>query len=136
MKKLFLLLAIVLMITTSAIQAQDAATRFQKQHQKQTEASLVNALSSERAGIQTTAAQTLRQLEWTFPEQEFKSTISPLIRIVKDERGDTQARLLAVIALDGLHSDLGDEAITMTAKSSSNKSVQELCAALIMTTGR
>jgi len=136
MKRLFLLLAIVLMVTTSAIQAQDAATRFQKQHLKQTEASLVNALSSERAGIQATAAQTLRQLEWTFPEQEFKSTISPLIRIVKDERGDTQARLLAIIALDGLHSDLGDEAITMTAKSSSNKSVQELCAALIMSAGR
>ena len=136
MKRLFLLLAIVLMITTSAIQAQDVNTRFQRQHMKQTEASLVNALNNESAGVQATAVQTLRQLEWTFPDEEFKSTISPLIRIVKDERGDTQARLLAIIALDGLHSDLGDEAITMTAKSSSNKSVQELCAALIMTTGR
>ncbi len=131
-----LLLAIVLMITTNAVHAQDAATRFQKQHMKQTEASLVNALNSESAGVQATAAQTLRQLEWTFPEQEFKSTISPLIRIVKDEKGDTQARILAVIALEGLHSDLGDEAIALTAKNSSNKSVQELCAALIMAAGR
>ena len=134
MKRLFFLLAIALMITTNAVQAQDAATRFQKQHLKQTEASIVNALNHESAGVQATAVQTLRQMEWTFPDEEFKSTISPLIRIVKDEKGNTQARLLAAIALEGLHSDLGDEAITMTAKNSTNKSVQELCAALILAT--
>jgi hypothetical protein len=136
MKRLFLLLVIVLIVTSSTIQAQDSATRFQKQHLKQTEASLVNALNSASAGMQATAAQTLRQLEWTFPEEEFKSTISPLIQLLKDEKGDTQVRLLTAIALDGLHSDLGDEAIASVAKSSNNKSVQELCAALIMTAGR
>jgi len=136
MKRLLFLLAIVLIIITNAVQAQDAATRFQKQHLKQTEASIVNALNSGNVGVEIAAAQTLRQLEWTFPDQEFNSTISPLSQIVKDEKGNTQARLLAAIALDGLHSDLGDEAITMTAKSSSNKSVQELCAALILTTGK
>jgi uncharacterized membrane-anchored protein YjiN (DUF445 family) len=132
MRRLFLFFVIVLMIATNAVQAQDVNTRFQKQHMKQTEASIVNALNNESAGVQVTAVQTLRQLEWTFPDEEFKSTISPLIRIVKDEKGDTQARILAAIALDGLHSDVGDEAITWTAKSSSNKSVQELCAALIL----
>jgi len=135
MKRLFLLLAIVLMIITNAVQAQDVATRFQKQHLKQTEASIVNALNSGTVGVEINAVQTLRQLEWTFPDQEFKSTISPLSQIVKDENGDTQTRLLAAIALDGLHSDLGDDAITFTAKSSNNKSVQELCAALTLTNG-
>jgi uncharacterized membrane-anchored protein YjiN (DUF445 family) len=136
MKRFILLIIIALIVSISATQAQDAATRFQKQHLKQTEASLVNALNSESVGMQATAAQTLRQLEWAFPEEEFKSTITPLIRIVKDEKGETHARILAAIALDGLHSDLGDEAIAIVAKSSTNKSVQELASALIVTTGR
>lgn len=136
MKRFILFITIALIVSISATQAQDAATRFQKQHLKQTEASLVNALNSESAGMQATAAQTLRQLEWTFPEEEFKSTITPLVRIVKDEKVDTQIRLLAAIALDGLHSDMGDEVLAIVAKSSTNKSVQELASALILTTGK
>jgi uncharacterized membrane-anchored protein YjiN (DUF445 family) len=136
MKSFLMSITVILLITTNAIQAQDAATRFQKQHLKQTEASLVAALNNGSPSIQATAAQAIRQLEWTFPDQEFKSFISPLVNIVKNEKGDTQARLLAAIALDGLHSDVGDDAIGIVAKDSNNKSVQELCDALMLKAGR
>jgi HEAT repeat protein len=137
MKALFILILSALLITSATVYAQDSSTRFKKQHMKLTEASLVLALNnSESIGVQTSAAQTIRQLEWTFPEEPFNSLLSPLIRIVKDENAETQLRLLAALALDGLHEDNGDAAIESVAKSSGNKSVQELCSALLIKTGK
>jgi hypothetical protein len=137
MKTFFLFILGALLTATTAARADDSSTRFKKQHMKQTEANLVLALNNtESVGVQASAAQTIRQLEWSFPEEPFISLMSPLIRIVKDETADTKVRLLAILALDGLHEDEGDAAIEAVAKSSGNKSVQELCSALLIKTGK
>lgn len=75
----------ILIITANTIQTQDVASRFQRPHMNQTEASLVIVLNNDSHGVQAAAAQAIRQLEWTFPDQEFKSFIPPLVSIVKDE---------------------------------------------------
>lgn len=99
---------------------------------KQIVESLADALSHESAGVQASAAQAIRQLEWEFPQEPFTELLEPLMRVVKDENEDTRVRLLSAIALDGLHSDIGDGAIEAVAKYSPNKSIMELCGALII----
>ena len=128
--RLLLFLAVVF-ITTFAAQAQNTPTRFQKQHLKQTVTGLVKALNTtETPLMQRQAVQTIRKLEWLFPNEDFVEFVAPLMKLITDENGDTQTRMLAAMALDGLHSDEGDNTIVRMSKTSSNKSIQELCMAL------
>ena len=69
-------------------------------------------------------------MEQIFPEEKFSSFIDPLAKIVQDEKAETQTRLLAVLALDLLHSDKGDQSIYYTAKYTNNNSVKDLCKCL------
>ena len=78
------------------------------------------------------AAQTGRELEWEFPDESFSGLVIPLMRIVRDESAAEEARILAVLALDGMHSDTGDAAIKTVAGSSSCKTMQDLCKALLV----
>jgi len=129
------ILSIQLLIT---VNAQDQSTRFEKQHHskyieshlKQTEAMLVKSFESKNIGIVSSSVQTLRELEQIFPKHEFSSLLDPLIALIKNEKGDTQVRILSAIALDGLHSDKGDRAIYDVAKKTNNQSVKDICSAL------
>jgi len=137
MKKALLTISIALLLMTLPMQAQESNTRYKKQHIKQITQNLVLALkNNDSPSMQASAAQTIRQLEWTFPEEPFESLVDPLILIVKDEKAETSARLLAALALDGIHSDTGDNAIENAAANSGNKSMKDLCSALLIKTGR
>lgn len=74
--------------------------------------------------------QTLRELEQVFPNYEFNSLLDELMKLVKNEKSETQVRILSAIALDGLHSDKGDKSIYEVAKNSKDKSVKDICIAL------
>ncbi len=102
-----------------------------RQHMKRIVESLVEALNHESVGVQASAAQAIRQLEWEFPQEPLNELLDPLIYIVKNENADTRVRFLSAIALDGLHSDMGDKVIENVAKLTKNKSVMDLCEALI-----
>jgi hypothetical protein len=91
---------------------------------------ILKSLESDNIGILSSSAQTVRQLEMIFPENPFSSLLDPLMKIVKDENGDTQVRILSALALDGLHSTRGDKAIYGVAKNTKNKSVKDVCIAL------
>ncbi|MFI5251670.1 MAG: hypothetical protein ACHQQQ_04475 [Bacteroidota bacterium] len=137
MRRFIILFAVALFVTAIAVQAGETSTRFKKQHLKQTEENLVSVLNNNSSpSMQASAAQTIRELEWSFPEESFDSFVEPLMRIVKDETSDTQVRILAAIALDGLHSDTGDGAIESVAKGAGDKSVKTLCAALLVKSGK
>jgi uncharacterized membrane-anchored protein YjiN (DUF445 family) len=99
---------------------------------KQTIEMLIQGLNSGNPSIQTSSAQTIRQLEDIYTDLTFDEFITPLMNLVKNENADTQARILSAIALEELHSDKGDEAIEFVANSSSNKSVKDVCAALLV----
>ena len=47
--------------------------------------------------------------------------INPLVKIVSDENGEISARILSLFALEGLHSDFGDEAIKDLQNSTNNE---------------
>jgi hypothetical protein len=133
MRRIFTAIAFTLLITAVLAQADDTSTRFKKQHLKQTVESIIIVLNNhDSPSMQASAAQTIRQLEWTFPDESFDSFVEPLMRIVNNEGADSQTRILAALALDGLHSDTGDAAIERVAKGSGEKSVQALCAALLV----
>ncbi len=132
MSKFLLFSVFALVVSTVGTQAQEPSTRYTKQHMKQTIESLAYALNHESAGVQASAAQAIRQLEWMFPQEPFNEILEPLMNIVKDEKADTRVRILSAIALDALHSDTGDSVIEDAAKSSTNKSLMELCSALII----
>jgi HEAT repeat protein len=137
MKRTMLSIALALLVITISVRAGDSSSRFTKQHMKQTVANIISVLNDGSSpSIQASAAQTIRELEWAYPDESFSDFVDPLIRVVKDESTDTQVRILAAIALDGLHSDAGDAAIETVAKGSGEKSVQTLCAALLVRTGK
>jgi hypothetical protein len=115
-------------ITRSNLQS----TRFQKQHMPQTEVMLVNGLKDSDPSKRSTAAQNIRDLEFAYPDEPFNNLLTPLMERLKDEKEITQVRILSAIALDGLHSDTGDQAIEEVSKMSSNQNVKELCTALLV----
>jgi HEAT repeat protein len=132
MKRFVLLLVVALVTNAIGVQAQEEPSRFTKQHMKRIVQSLAEALTHESAGVQLSAAQAIRQLEWEFPQEPMTELLDPLINIVKDENSDTRVRILSVIALDGLHSDMGDKVIENVSKLTKNKSMVDLCEALIV----
>jgi HEAT repeat protein len=132
MYRMVMLTAFALIINTIGLRAQDVSTRFTKQHMKQIVESLADALEHESAGVQASAAQAIRQLEWEFPYEPLSEVLEPLIRVLKNNHADTRVRILSAIALDGLHTDTGDAVIEEMAKLCPDKSVMELCSALII----
>jgi hypothetical protein len=130
----FLLLASTALLTIT-VNAQDQSNRFMEQHHskfvkkhlEQTKGMLLKAMENDDPHMQTTAIQTLRELEIIFQDDKFSSFIEPLINNVKDEKEDTQVRLISALALENLHSDIGDAAIYDVAQNTSNKSVKDLC---------
>ena len=135
MRHIIVLFIISLLIMPALANAQNQSTRFEKQHHikyveshlKQIEDNLLKSFESTNLGVVASSVQTLRELEQIFPEDGFNSFIDPLAKIVQDEKAETQTRLLSVLALDGLHSDKGDESIYYAAKYTNNNSVKDLC---------
>ena len=129
---------ITLLIISAATPAQSKPSRFSKQHNShflkehldKTEIMLLKSLESNNANLVSSSVQTIRELEQAFPDEAFSSFIEPLSKIVQDENSDTHTRVLSAIALDELHSDLGDKAIYQVAKNTSNQSVKDICSAL------
>ena len=138
MKHYLMLIIILSTILLIPVNAQYESSRYEKQHHskfveshlKQTDEMLLKSFESNNVGIVSSSVQTLRELEQVFPKYEFTSLLDPLIKLVKDENGNTQVRILSAIALDGLHSDIGDKAIYAVSKDSNNKSVKDICIAL------
>jgi hypothetical protein len=86
MKRSSILLIFASVLIMGVSHAQETTSRYVKQHLKGTEESIVKALNNESPAIQASAAQTLRQLEWMFPEELFSSLLEPLMRIVQDRK--------------------------------------------------
>ena len=118
--------------------AQERTSRFKKQHDtyfvrehlETTENMLLQQLQDNKTNSKLSAVQTIRQLEEVFPTISFSLFIEPLSNIVKNEDSDTQLRIISAIALDELHSDIGDQAIYDMAKNSTNESVKNVCTAI------
>jgi hypothetical protein len=138
MFSLVLSTALLFFFTSLLTFAQDRPSRFAEQHDSQTlkknlkttEKMLLKHLSDNTTDSKLSAVQTLRQLELIFPDHAFRSFIEPLSEIVKNEELETQLRITAAIALDELHSDMGDKTIYEVAKNSTNESVKNVCTAI------
>lgn len=74
----------------------------------------------------------MRELQQIFPEESFEAMLEPLIKVISNEQGDTVARILALFALEALHSDIGDDAIKDLQNSTSNKTLHEICNAMFV----
>lgn len=127
--------------------AQNGLTRFEKQHKedyqslikknlKTVEKMLVQHLRENNTNSKLSAVQTIRELENIFPVEPFDMFITPLSNIVTNENSDTQLRVLSAVALDALHSDVGDAAIYEMAKNSKDKSVKNICTAISFETSK
>ncbi len=103
-----------------------------KQHLRGTEAVLVDALKTKPPAVQRGILQHIRFLEWAYPDEEFGSFLEPLSTLLKDEHADLQARMLAALALEALHSASGDAAIKEVAGESTESCLQQLCSGLIV----
>lgn len=132
MKRIILIYVIILSSTVLLAQSKFSSSRFQKQHMKQTIEMLVQALNSNNPTMQTSGAQAIRQLEYLYPDEPFAEFITPLSSVIKNDKADIQARILSAIALEGLHSDNGDEVLDEVSKSSANENIRELCSALLV----
>ncbi len=105
---------------------QNAPGPFTRATVEQTEQSLVKALESNSPGLQLSAAATIRELKALMPDRPFSCFVIPLMRVVKNENGDRDARIVAAIALHELHSGKGDYAIKSMA-SSTNERFAYIC---------
>ncbi len=91
------------------------------------EQNLVQALESNSPGLQASAAQIIRDVKKLRPEFKFSQSVIPLMGIVKNERSDIGARIVATLALHELKTARGDFAISRSAKFSNNGRIQHLC---------
>lgn len=138
MKNLYVLIVLVSAALLTTVNAQDHSTRLEKQHNvkfinsnlERTEEMILTSLESGNAGIVASSVQTIRQLQQIYPDKPFSSLIDPLIKIVSDEEGDTHVRILSALALDGLHSKEGDDAIFEVSKITKDQSVKDALKAL------
>jgi hypothetical protein len=130
MYRTLVILAFLLAVAGTATQAQELASRYQKQHLQKTEQMLLQGLESGSADIQITTTQTIRDLQMEYPDESFSTLVNPLITLLKNERANVTARILAALALDGLHSDPGDMAVSEVMRYTENTTVKELCTAL------
>jgi hypothetical protein len=138
MSRTFLSLVLGLILLTFSIQAQSDISRFQKQHNskfnkknlKSTQEMLIQALESGNTQMIASAAQTLRELEQIFPNENFDLMLNPLTKIVKDENGETTTRILSLFALESFHSDVADASIKDVQNSTSNITLREICNAM------
>lgn len=138
MKNSYMLIILISATLLTTVNAQSHNTRLEKQHKvkfinsslEQTEEMILESLQSDKVGIVASSAQTIRQLQEIFPDKPFSSLIDPLIKIIQDEEGDTHVRILSALALDGLHSKKGDDAIFEVSKTTKDKSVKDALSAL------
>ena len=107
-------------------------TRFQKQHMTQTLEMHINLLTDKNPTIRAMAIQNIRDMEFAYPNESFSDLLAPLMKRIMDENETTQVRLLSAMAIDGLHSDKGDQAIEEVSKTTSNQMIKELCTALLV----
>lgn len=140
MPRNFLSLVLGVILFAITIQAQSDITRFQKQHNtkfnkknlKGTQEMLIKSLESGQPKMISSAAQTVRELQQIFPEESFSSMLNPLIKVVKDENGETVSRILTLFAIESMHSDDGDAAIKELQNSTSNITLREICNAMFV----
>jgi len=101
--------------------------RFNPAQLDRIERSLAMALESNSPGMYTSAALTLQQVKAVVPDYSFELCVIPLMRIVKTERYDPTARIVAAIALHELHSGRGDFAIARTGVFTDDPGVRRTC---------
>ena len=73
-------------------------SHFLKEHLKQTEQMLIQALQSNSVGMNSSAVQTIRELEQMFPSVSFNLFLEPLSNIIQNEKNDTHLRILSALA--------------------------------------
>ncbi len=126
-------------LLTISIHAQTDLSRFQKQHHTDfnkknlngIQKMLLKTIEEGNPDMVSGALQTFRELEIVFPAESFEMMLDPLIKIVKDENYEIVPRILALFALENFHSDKGDTAIREAQNSTKNRTIQEICIALL-----
>ncbi len=118
--------------STTRIERQHKYSHFQKGQMKQTEASLLAAITGEGVPMQQSAIQGLRDLEQLVPDYPFSTLVAPLSSRLKSEKTDRVVRRLAALALDELHSNAGDTVIREVAANCDDQGLQSLCQALLI----
>ena len=91
------------------------------------EQNIVNALKSDIPGMQADAAQLVRDLNSFRPEHSFSACVIPLMAVLKNEEGQSGARILAALALDELGSPTGNFAISRVASFTSDPKLKCVC---------
>ena len=61
------------------------------------------------------------------PKRDFESLVIPLMAVVKNDKADESARVLAAMALHDLHSAKGDYAIEKAAEDAGTPGLQKTC---------
>ncbi|MGE5432841.1 MAG: hypothetical protein ACM3QX_17295 [Syntrophomonadaceae bacterium] len=139
MRHVFLAALLAAAFAFTSLNAQNATSRLQKQHEVSkfvknhlpSSIEMINkALENKQYNMKLSALQTIRQLEQLFPEESFSSLIQPLITIVNDNNVETETRALAAITLDQLHSDKGDEALFLVGQNCDDATIKNLCRAI------
>ncbi|MGE5681214.1 MAG: hypothetical protein ACM34K_10095 [Bacillota bacterium] len=139
MKRIHILILLVTALAFTTVSAQYSQTRFQKQHNvtkfmkahfNSSVEMMIRALENKESNLQLSAIQTIRELEQLFPEDPFDALIKPLVKLIQNESAEPEARILAIVTLDLLHSNVGDAAIFHTGKNTTNPVIRNICMAI------
>ncbi len=104
--------------------------RFTEEKINQIEDNLRNDLESSIPGVVIGGAQTTREMKKAVPTHDFSKLIISLMRIVKDDKSDRAARILAALTLDELNSERGNFAISREAEYSTDPIFKAFCSSL------
>jgi len=69
-------------------------------------------------------------LQLVFAEKSFRSMLTPLIKIVKNENSESTGLMPVLLAYEYLHSDIGNNIIEDLQCSRSSKTTSEICYAM------
>lgn len=129
MKRRVVLLAIALLVWAGARAGSTYSNdpRFTDEKLQAIEKTLQQALESGNFGLQTSAAQVVRDVKGLVPRYEFPDLVIPLMAIVKNEDAQPASRILAALALHELGSARGDFAIKRVGEFTDVKQVKHVC---------
>ena len=132
MKRIVIYAAVALTMAAITVSAHPSSPARVVHDLARIEENLLRALNNSKSrSMQESAAQLVIQLETLVPGESLDAFTTPLVTIVNDEGAGTQTRLVAAIALDGLHSEVGNGVLSQLARSSDDRSLVQLCSALV-----
>ena len=119
MKRIFIIFALLIFISSSSIYSQDSMEVFSKLTDEDIELNLLEGVKSDNLGLKVSAAYFLG-------ERKSQKSVIPLMKILREDKSP-EARIMAALSLFKIGDERGLFAVKQAIKFDDNDQVKKMC---------